>query len=69
MLTLKIPVNESEFEEMMRVVDNNLRTQQVPVHARPTQGWLAISSTLKAGLRYNTPPGQNPRQTLIAAMT
>ncbi len=42
---------------MMGVVDRHLRESKVPPHARPIQGWLEVSSSLRLGLRMS--PNQN----------
>ena len=51
MIALHQPTNMAEFQKMMEIVDLNLRERDVPPDARPMNGWLEISRSLKLGLR------------------
>ncbi len=50
MLKIVVPNNENEFMTMMEIVDAFLRSQEIPIHARPMRGWFEISKTLQLGL-------------------
>ncbi len=50
MLKLQLPSNENEFTTMMEEVDSYLRSEEIPVHARPIRGWFEISKSLNLGL-------------------
>lgn len=61
MLKLELPDNEEEFATMMEVVDSYLRSEGIPVHARPIRGWFEICKTLNLVL------SMFPRDKTIAA--
>lgn len=62
MLSLKLPKNEAEFQQMMEFVDVHLRESGVTLQARPIRGWLEVSQSLELGLRMtpkqNRPPAK-----------
>lgn len=50
MLKLELPSSEKGFSAMMESVDSYLRSEGIPVHARPIRGWIEISKALNLEL-------------------